>query len=277
MSEVQIIRVVPHWNELEIQRDKYGISAAVMRYNIIGTTDPHTADAQLAQKAFNYILGGLKRDKTEIERVAHHGFEGVVNYVRPEFPENSLTYSFDTTGETQHLTTSYETVSSLAAPGFIAPDNHGAIGVTDDDIQGVDVIVPTLNFSINQSRTGRIDMAFIREVSQYTGRVNETPFLGFDGGEVLFEGASGSQRYASEEAPTFEVTYKFKISPNIPSMIISGIEVPEKLGWDYFWVQYIEIEDGEQTIMNKRPIAGYVERVYRFADLNALGIETGGM
>ena len=57
------------------------------------------------------------------------------------------TYQFDTGGGTQHITHSIKTVGKYAAPGKTAPDFKGAIGVTLDNVEGVDITVPVYHFS----------------------------------------------------------------------------------------------------------------------------------
>jgi len=69
------------------------------------------------------------------------------------------TYTFDTGGGTQHITQSFKTKGSYPAPGFAAPDFRGAIGVTHEDVEGVDITVPVYNFS----ETHYIDDALVED------------------------------------------------------------------------------------------------------------------
>ena len=59
----------------------------------------------------------------------------------PPQPEAPLgpSFSFETSGGTQHITQSLGTVGAWAAPGLIPPNFHGAIGVGKDSIDGVDI------------------------------------------------------------------------------------------------------------------------------------------
>jgi hypothetical protein len=257
------IKVLLQWDDLEIKRDKGRIESATLRYNIIGTKNAATADAYLIAMSPETILGGLKRGTSAVTKIASNGFEGVIEYVRKE---NTFTFSFETTGGTQHITQSYQTLGRYAAESFTAPNHKGAIGVTDRDVTGCDVIAPQLGFTMSKTFDGTISIDFIKTLAGMTGRINSNPFLTFEPGEVLFEGASGSQR-GNE---SFDVSYKFKASPNVNGLEVGEIQVEYKRGWDYFWVQYLEKEDTESKTTKKVPFAAFVEAVYQEADFSPL-------
>ena len=132
------------------------------------------------------------------ERHARKFFEGTVEYEYKNLDE--FTFSFDTTGGTQHITQSYQT-RGYASPGCIPPNHCGAIGVNDREIAGCDVILPTLSFTMTRTRTGVLDLPFIKFIASMTGQINSEPFLSFQPGGVLFEVASGSQRIANMDSP----------------------------------------------------------------------------
>jgi hypothetical protein len=58
--------------------------------------------------------------------------------------------SFNTTGASTHLNQSLFTRGIYAAPGKIAPNYRGAIGVSDSGVAGVDVTVPAFEFSVRK-------------------------------------------------------------------------------------------------------------------------------
>jgi hypothetical protein len=261
------IKILPNWDDLEIHRNKGIIQSALLRYNIFGTNDALVADKKLIETAPAYILGTLKRGASNVTKTAHHGFEGVIEYYRQE---ETFTFSFDTSGGTQHVTQSYQTLGRYAAQDYTAPNHNGAIGVSDGDVTGCDVIVPQLNFTMSRTNKGIIDINFIKMLAGMTGRINSAAFFSFAAGEVLFEGASGSQRSVEPGEETFDISYKFKASPNVTGLTVGGIQVGFKRGWDYFWVQYLEKEDTQSKTAQKFPFAAYVEAVYQEADLNEL-------
>ena len=94
------------------------------------------------------------------------------------------------------------------------------------------------------------------------------PVKGFAAGEVLFLGASGSQRGEDD----WEITFRFAASPNVTGLTIGDIEGIDKKGWEYLWVRYADAED--EKVLVKQPIAVYVERVYDEGNFAGLGIRT---
>ncbi|RMF94392.1 MAG: hypothetical protein D6741_12675, partial [Planctomycetota bacterium] len=101
-----------------------------------------------------------------------------------------------------------------------------------------------------------------------TGTVNNATFRNFAAGEVLFMGASGSKRGPGD----WEITFRFAASPNVTGLTIGEITGINKNGWDYLWVAYADDVDDAAKELIKKPIAAYVERVYRYTDFSLLGI-----
>ena len=172
---------------------------------------------------------GLKRDEIRMEpvvvdTVANTGTWKVeVQYV--EFPPLSWpstgesSFSFDTGGGTQHVTQSRSTISRTAASGT-APDFKGAINVSKDSVNGVDITVPVYNFA----ETHYIDDNDVTQVYKVTlfnltGKMNSGAFRGFAAGEVLFLGASGARRGFGD----WEITFRFAGSPNVSNLTIGDI------------------------------------------------------
>jgi hypothetical protein len=177
-------------------------------------------------------------------------------------------FSFDTGGVTAHITQSLTTVGRYAASGT-APDCQGAIGVSTDAVEGTDITVPVYNFTeTHYLPADVVTNAYKAALFYLTGKVNSTSFKGFAEGEVLFLGASGSQRGADD----WEITFRFAASPNAKDLSVGPITGISKNGWEYLWVRYSDTEDA--NVLVKQPIAAYVERVYELADFAGLGIGT---
>ena len=266
----KIIKVMPQWEGVVIRRESEMIRSATLPFDIYhadgSPIDLVEAEDALGWLSLPVIFGNLFRSHATTEQIAPSKCEGIVEYEYKNTDE--FTFSFETTGGTQHLTQSYQTVGRFAPFGRIAPNHHGAIGVNDREITGCEVIMPTLSFSMNRTKTGILDMEFIGFLAGMTGKINGEPFMGFFPGEVLFEGASGSQKFTETDFPTFDLTYKFRVSLNASNLSVGNINVGYKHGWDYFWVQYEEYS--EIGSVSKRPIAAFIERVYHIADLNLL-------
>ena len=179
---------------------------------------------------------------------------------------NQSSESFDTTGGTVHVTQSFGTNRF----GTLAPDFQGAIGVSDDRVDGVDITIPAYKFS----ETHFIPRIFVstsykNKLFQLTGKVNNATFKNFAAGEVLFLGSTGQRRGRED----FEITYNFAASPNIGSIVFTpSITVLNKQGWDYMWLYYADEVDNDAHRIVRRPKAAYVERVYERADFGLLGL-----
>jgi hypothetical protein len=202
--------------------------------------------------------------------------------------------SFDTSGGTQHITQGLAvgSGSSLdferrypdtgASP---APNQSGAIGVDGDRVNGVDIVIPALQWTETYDvPAAYVTTAYIKGLAKATGTVNNAPFRTFPAGEVLFVGATGSQEWDSEKGDSpWQLSFKFVQSPNagpntsglnptdtLPALTVGSITGIAKRGHEYLWVRY---EDSVDTnVLVKRPKFVYVDAVYREENFAALGI-----
>lgn len=192
--------------------------------------------------------------------------------------------SFDTGGATQHIT------QALTIDGFpegenrfwdgatAAPNMKGAIGVDGENVQGVDIVVPQLTWTETYDVPHQyVTTNYVKSVSGLTGSVNKESFRGFQAGEVLFMGCSGSQQWDSDKGDgPWNLSYKFVASANqgegktFPALTIGEITDIEKDGHDYLWIRY-EPDVQNETLL-KKPRFVYVNKVYPRADFEALGI-----
>ncbi|MCU0713440.1 MAG: hypothetical protein MUC43_15380 [Pirellula sp.] len=100
--------------------------------------------------------------------------------------------SFNTTGASTHLNQSLFTRGIYAAPGKIAPNYRGAIGVSDSGVAGVDVTVPAFEFSVRK-KFEFVSTDYLLAMVAMTGRVNSKPRSIFAPGEALFLGGHDEQ------------------------------------------------------------------------------------
>ena len=242
---------------LSISRDP----TASLIFNLWRSEDETRIASKLEDTA-PALFDGLDADSYTLDPQGGGVWLAHVNYkIR-----NQSSESFDTTGGTVHVTQSFGTNRF----GTLAPDFQGAIGVSDDKVDGVDITIPAYKFS----ETHYIPRIFVNTsykntLFQLTGKVNNATFKNFAAGEVLFLGSTGQRRGRED----FEITYNFAASPNIASIVFTpSITVLNKQGWDYMWLYYTdEVDDGAHRIV-RRPKAAYVERVYERADLGLLGL-----
>lgn len=184
-------------------------------------------------------------------------------------PTGGSAFSFDSTGGTRRITQSLQTISSHAPPGQTPPSFNGAINVSDDGVEGVDVPDPVWSFQeIRIVDIADVDAAFLAAIYGLTATTNNDVFQGYARGEVLFLGATGQQRGEDD----VEIVYHFRASPNVSDLAVGQITGIAKKGWEYLWVRYTETEDSGAGSIVRRPSSAYVERVFNEGDFSLLGL-----
>ena len=263
------ITIEEKWDSRESQE---GDNPYVIRKFVIrGTDDDVTAKLALATDTA-IVYDGLVRNRYGVERIGQDIWLGTVWY-GPWAPleVGESVYQFDTSGGTQHVTQGIATMGAYGTgpTGDLATaaDFGGAIGVTDSDVEGVDITVPVFSWSETHClASDLITEVYRNTMANLTGTVNSGIFRGHAAGEVLFLGASGSKR-GSED---WQITYRFAASPNRVDLTIGTITGIAKGGWQYLWVRYETNTDNEQVI--RKPLAVYVEQVYPATDFTLLGL-----
>jgi hypothetical protein len=194
--------------------------------------------------------------------------------------------SFDTSGGTQHITQAQATGSGGSLDfekryPSSATNMSGAIGVDDNGVNGVDIVVPQLTWTETYDVPSTyVTSNYIKSVAALTGSVNNGGFRGFAAGEVLFLGASGSQEWDQDKGDgPWTLSFKFVASPNaggsgstVPAITIGSITGVEKKGHEYLWVRYES--SVESNALFKKPKAVYVSKVYPDKSFSGLGIGT---
>lgn len=259
-----------------------GASASVTLYYVIkGTasvTDATDALGTEAPLSFDWLVRRSREVRPifiDADNEAVCTWEGVAHYgayAPVEPPETGdSTYQFDTGGGTEHITQSIATIARYKRPTDPkpAPNHHGAIGVAGDNIEGVDITVPTYNWSeTHYIATAYVTQAYRLTLANLTGHVNMAPFRGFAGGEVLFLNAQGAVRGEDD----WEISYRFAAQPNRSGIVVGTITGITKRGWEYMWVQYLEEKDAAAKAAVRRPKSVYIEQVYYEADFALIGI-----
>ena len=244
-------------------------SSRELVYDIVGTDD-EDAVKTLILGTCPAVYDGLILDSVEAEPIYADGanstgvWKGRARYLVPE-----VEYTFDTGGGTAKVTQSYSTVGAYAPGGFTPPDFGGAIGVTEDSVEGVDIPSPKFDFTETHFLPdATVTTAYKLAIFNLTGRKNDATFKGFTAGEVLFLGATGSNRGTGQ----WSITFRFSASPNVSGLTIGSITGISKLGWQYLWVKYATESDDTAFAMVKKPVAAYVEEVFLDGDFSTLGI-----
>lgn len=185
-------------------------------------------------------------------------------YLGPEF-------SFSTRGGTAHITQSRVTkAKNLIQPAGVvvadgAPDLQGAIGVSRDRVEGCDVIVGKMEWSITV-RARKVTHDDLKNIEAYTPCLNSSTFFARQAEEVLFVGADGTYR----PAEGWQITYHFISGKTITNYALAGCDtaLSNVKPFDHIWVTYKDAVVSGYPI--QLPWHVYQERVYPVADLSVI-------
>lgn len=257
-------------------------STAKVTYFVTDVADENAALNDLINNA-PATLGNMTIGQYEIaSRVGEDKWVGVVNYTLKDSPEfkakeldgsagaaNAQVFNFNTGQQTVNLKQAVAPVARYGPAGLNdAKDYKGAINVTQNGVQGVDIVVPTYDFSLTHYLDQSIvDDNYKANIKDAAGKVNNATYLGHGQRELLFMGASGSVKGADE----YEVTYRWMYSPTKTNITIDNITVAEKKGWDYLWVDYKEDDDPVLNARVQVPVGAYVDQVYEETDMSKIG------
>ena len=147
--------------------------------------------------------------------------------------------------------------------------------VADRVVPGVEVPLASGRRTLTVKFTNAtLTESYVSTLEDLTGTINDATFKGRESGEVLFEGATGSQR--SQGDPV--VTFHFNVQKNVNQITYDGIDgdivVPGKLGHHFIWVYFVDTADATAKRRVQQPKAAYVHEVLEFADFAQLGIGT---
>lgn len=248
-----------------------GVTSQERLYTVRGTTDETLAlnAAYTAAPLYGGVTGSLRRKPPTIEQIGEDLWE-----VRVQYSVLDDVFTFDTTGGSQHITQSLQTLNRYPAA---APDFKGAVGVSRDSVDGTDITVPVFSFAVTKVEPVEdVPANYVQTLYNLTGRTNSASYIltvdnvsmTFEPAELLFLGASGNKRIREH----WEFNYRFAASPNVSDITLGGITGITKRGWDYLWVRYADHEDTDSASIVKRPAAVYVERVYESGDFSTLRI-----
>lgn len=226
--------------------------SAELHYVVRGTEDEAQVKALVsATRPLTY--DGLSWQDYTIDHLGNGIWDVVASYGKREPKEaGDQSFSFDTTGGTQKITQSLNSTyyASIDLPEEI---NHkGAINVRGDQVEGIDIIVPKFSFSVERIFSHPLDGNYIQALYEKTGKVNtDTVVISVQGvvftfnpGELLYEGATGSQRGSDD----WQITLKCAASQNVTLDFGPDFQPVEKRGWDYLWCDYETVEGNSQKL-----------------------------
>jgi hypothetical protein len=266
-----------------VRKGKKATSSYTKSYKIFGTQDDNVLHAEINAEISAYgrywEYPGLPSMKLMAEQysVSYLGddaWQVTIQYEKAGAEDGTdplkRSRSFDTTGGTRHMTQAF----GESRFGTGAVDQKMAIGVDSNGVNGVDVVVPQLQWQESYDvPNSYVTSSWIRGVAGVTGTTNSSAFRGFEAGEVLFVGCTGSQEWDDQKGRgPWSLAFRFVAEKNVTGQTIGDITGVSKRGHEYLWVRY---EDAVDTnVLLKKPKAVYVNKVYRESDFSALGIGT---
>jgi hypothetical protein len=185
----------------------------------------------------------------------------------PSF-DSKLSISFSTAGGTTRLTQSISTKTTFDPP---SPDEKGAIGVTDQGVEGIDVNERGFEWTETHSMSAEtLSGAYLQTLKAITWTTNRDAFRGFLPGEVLFKGASGTWRTGENAEIGFTFEGRFNRPPGLK---IGDITLDFEIkGHEYIDVRYKNAMDTVGGYKIKVPQFVYVHQIYEEGNFELLGI-----
>jgi hypothetical protein len=241
-------------------------STLELKFFVFEEADDAAADAAAAS-FLPAIYGGKHLQSYTLDPKGAGFWDGTALYGWKK-PKEKV-FNFRTTGGTQHITQSLQTIETASTGDSGAPDCEGVIGVNGDTIAGTDITVPVYAFEeTHYVPLAYMTLAYRLILFAMTAKTNSAPWREFNEQECRFLGVTGSQRGIDD----WELTFHFDGSPTVTDLPVGpDMTISEKKGWEYFWVLYQDKADASCLV--KKPRAAYVEKVYRTADFKLLGLD----
>jgi hypothetical protein len=146
-----------------------------------------------------------------------------------------------------------------------AVDYKQAIGVTTDAVAGCDIFAPHEEFGL-VSQVGPFTLAHKRLIRSLAATVNNAPWRGFAGGELLYLGCTAR----CGPGNVWVLNHKFAAGENLYCVPITpDLMLPAKLAWEWLWTPYPSTAPAGTPDILRVPTRAYTEQVYRFSDFTA--------
>lgn len=198
-----------------------------------------TGAAIEAELGYGSLLDGLVlRDIAYDEQTAEGVYECTASWgmaAPPEPPQtSSFAVSFDFSTVQQKILLPVNPILVYDESGAV--EDHGVELIGDDGkgaAEGVEIPEPSLAISHTYYLPPEtVTNAYIAALNGLVGRVNNATFKGFAAGTLLSTGVSGARRSVIDD---WELQFKFQARENKVNLVIGGITIPLKKGWDFVW------------------------------------------
>lgn len=244
-------------------------------YIIIGETDDALAEQEVYAFAPNYVLAlngmPLPKNQMDSEQLGDDVYVVTITYgTNQDTEKKKPIVCLDTGGTTQRITQSLGTVNSYAAGDETPPNFGGAIGVTRDGIEGVEL--PFASQKWNEKHylpKSIVNTDWENAVTDLGQHTNNAPFRGRAVDQVKFSNVTTNETGDD----LVECTFYFEAAPHVDNITIGNISGISKKAWDYLWVFYTDDRSGNWLV--KKPRFVYVEQVFYQGDFSVLAIPQG--
>lgn len=266
-----------------------GSESAPLEYWVTGTDDRDAAAAAVINQLPFIVRNRLVPRSLKLKpEGAPNIWRATVEYLEPDKIDRpkqmpraigQATWSFDATGATQRIFECPAGLGGQATYGPNAPDADSQINIIDGRVEGVDIVIPQLTLTINQKFEGStLTLPWVKAFANMVGTTNDDTFLGFEAGELLLLGGTGTQPVAYNNDGTTEfgerdITFNFAYSQNRTDLSFAGsadFTNIEKKGHEYIWFAYEVVENIDSK--KGKLIGVYVATVYDESDFSTLGI-----
>lgn len=249
-------------------------STAELVYIVNGTALSNIA-VDAVRSTAPTVFNGLIRRRFAFEPMSNSAYKVTVSYDSAKrLQVNEFEYEFDIGVQNQRITQSKKTEAIYRAPTSginLTPSYRGAINVQDGRVQGVDVSIPTYQWTETYIFPAEVvTETYKNTLYNLTATKNNALFRQKAAGEVLFGGCRGRLRNEDE----FSISFQFIASPNVANLNVNGMLISKK-GHDFVWFVYADARDANNGFsVIKNPVFAYVEKVYEDGDFSLLGIGT---
>lgn len=229
-------------------------------------------------------INGVPRVDLDIRLINGHTDAWDIDVLYSQTPGSTLTPSaigdevvtFSTGGGgTRRVYHAIEHLGDFAPEGQEPANYKGAINVTPDGVEGVDIPNPQFSLVIDRVFPSEvITQLFLRGVNTATGAVNSRSFRGYNPGELFLTNVEGGP----QNDESWRITYEMLGIPNALDVEIGdptdgGIAVGPVDGHDFLWVEYepqVVNEGEDNAYTNRKVIGAHLERVFPRVDFAAL-------
>lgn len=249
------------------------------RYRIEDTDDELVAYGLVAAAAPKKYLNLFRGDIRIAPHEGQLGFwDGDVQYVPPTINPlevGEFRLNIKTTGGTRTIKLSkqtrraYSSTAEIFFPGVLESMFGGLIGVSDSGVDGVEIVSPVFEWTEERTfLTGSVTLAYLKKLQRMTGTVNNSPFRGFDSGEILFMGAEAGIRTGEH----WRFVFTFRGSPNVANFTQGAFTGIRKDGHEYSWTFDTPGLSATPAQVVRQPRYLFIEKVYEEVNFADLGI-----